>query len=371
MKNLKFKNLQSSIFNLQSNESGVALMMVLWVMVFLTVIVSEFAHSMRVEVNITRNFKEEAEALSLSEAGLNLAFAEILRDLDYLGSDKDGDSVFMKKGSEANKENMEDKPVRKGIKLGSGSINYSIIDEDSKININNASRDTIVKLLELSGVEAGEMRDAIADSIEDWRDEDSLHRLNGAEEDYYMSLPSLYHCKNGNFDTVEELLMVKGMTTEILYGNMEFASPSARKDNEEPENEKYAGIYQSLTVFGSGTINLNTAPELLLRVVKGDEEAKNIILKRQENNGVYDESQKSYMFAIESTGIIGVGSRETSASSVEPSGVESREGESEKGFNNRTTKVICRKDGSGKDAKITLRYWNDNYIPHNKTWFAG
>ena len=348
-----------------------ALMMVLWVMVFLTVIVSEFAHSMRVEVNITRNFKEEAEALSLSEAGLNLAFAEILRDLDYLGSDKDGDTVFIKKGSESNKENMEDKPVRKGIKLGSGSINYSIIDEDSKININNASRDTIVKLLELSGVEAGEMRDAIADSIEDWRDEDSLHRLNGAEEDYYMSLPSLYHCKNGNFDTVEELLMVKGMTTEILYGNMEFASRSARKDNEEPENEKYAGIYQSLTVFGSGTINLNTAPELLLRVVKGDEEAKNIILKRQENNGVYDESQKSYMFAIESTGIIGVGSRETSASSVEPSGVESREGESEKGFNNRTTKVICRKDGSGKDAKITLRYWNDNYIPHNKTWFAG
>ncbi|MBI5749416.1 MAG: general secretion pathway protein GspK [Nitrospinae bacterium] len=352
----KILNLKSKI----SNEKGVALMMVLWVMVFLTVIVSEFAHSMRVEVNITRNFKEEAEALSLSEAGLNLAFAEILRDLDYIGTDEEGSVIFVKKGIE--KEQIKDKPVRKGIKLGSGSINYSITDEDSKININNASRDTIVKLLELSGVEAGEMRDAIADSIEDWRDEDSLHRLNGAEEDYYMSLPSPYHCKNGNFDTVEELLMVKGMTTEILYGNMEIASPSARKDNEKPENEKYAGIYQYLTVFGSGTINLNTAPELLLRVVKGDEEAKNIILKRQENKGVYDENQKSYMFAIESTGII-------SGVRGQGSGVRGEEIETqntESGFNNRTTKVICRKDGSGKDAKITIRYWNDNYIPYKK-----
>ena len=365
LRNFKIFNLQSSIFN---SEKGVALMMVLWVMVFLTVIVSEFAHSMRVEVNITRNFKEEAEALSLSEAGLNLAFAEILRDLDYIASDEEGSVIFVKK--DIKKEQIEDKPVRKEIKLGSGSLNYSIIDEDSKININNASRDTIIKLLELSGVEAGEMRDTIADSIEDWRDDDSLHRLNGAEEDYYMSLSSPYHCKNGNFDTVEELLMVKGMTPEILYGNMEIASPSSRNDDEESKDEKYAGIYQYLTVFGTGTINLNTAPELLLRVVKGDEEARNIISKRQENNGVYDESQKSYMFAIESTGIIGIGSRQSSVNSQE-SGVESREDESEKGFNNRTTKVICRKDGSGKDAKITIRYWNDNYIPHNKTWFTG
>src|SRR3989338_10243082 len=131
----KILNLKSKI----SSERGVALMMVLWVMVFLTVIVSEFAHSMRVEVNITRNFKEEAEALSLSEAGLNLAFAEILRDLDYTASDEEVSVIFVKK--EIEKEQIVDKPVRKGIKLGSGSLNYSIIDEDSKININNASRD--------------------------------------------------------------------------------------------------------------------------------------------------------------------------------------------------------------------------------------
>src|SRR3990172_8904427 len=127
----KILNLKSKI----SNERGVALMMVLWVMVFLTVIVSEFAHSMRVEINITRNFKEEAEALSLSEAGLNLAFAEILKDSDYMVSDE-GDVVFVKKGINYKESPLENKPMRNGIKLGSGSIHYSIMDEDSKININ-------------------------------------------------------------------------------------------------------------------------------------------------------------------------------------------------------------------------------------------
>ncbi|MBI3815908.1 MAG: general secretion pathway protein GspK [Nitrospinae bacterium] len=381
--NLKFwtlglLNRKSKIVNRKSDERGVALLMVLWVMVFLTVIVSEFAHSMRVEINITRNFKEEAESLSLAEAGLNLAFAEILKDSGYTITDKDDDVIFVKKGVNV-QEFLEKKPVRKGIALGSGNISYYISDEDSKININSAARDTIIKLLELSGVEEGELRDIIADSIEDWRDEDSLHRLNGAEDDYYMSLPVPYHCKNGSFNTVEELLMVRGMTPEILYGNLALEESRGVENREkEPAGHKpavskanlskdgrYTGIYQYITVAGSGTINMNTAPETLLRIIRGDEEAKNIISKRQGNNGVYDDNQKSGSFTILSTGIIGVGSR-TGVPPVKESGVGSQEQENKSGFNKRTIKVICSKSGSGKDARVSIRYWNDNYIPYRK-----
>ncbi|MBI4378667.1 MAG: general secretion pathway protein GspK [Nitrospinae bacterium] len=360
-------------FSLFTSQRGVALLMVLWVMVFLTVIVSEFAHSMRVEINITKNFKEEAEALSLSEAGLNLAFAEILKDSDYMVSDE-GDVVFVKKGINYKESPLKNKPLRNGIKLGSGGIHYSIMDEDSKININAASRDTIIKLLTLSGVEAGEILDTIADSIEDWRDDDSLHRLNGAEEDYYMGLPVPYHCKNANFDTVEELLMVKGMTPEILYGNIEAGKTNLTETGETDSQgegigvrDKYTGIYQHLTVIGSGQINLNTAPELLLKVIKGDEEAKNIISKRQENNGMYDEGQKSHNFTVISTGIIGT--EKSSEDTV--TGGTSEQPEKKVGVNKRKVKVICYKDGSGKDAKLTIKYWNDNYIPYKKTEFAG
>ena len=54
----------------------------------------------------------------------------------------------------------------------------------------------------------------------DWRDKDNLHRLNGAEDDYYLSLPQPYKCKNGDFTSIEELLLVRGVTPEIFYGGL-------------------------------------------------------------------------------------------------------------------------------------------------------
>ena len=52
----------------------------------------------------------------------------------------------------------------------------------------------------------------------DWRDPDDFYRLNGAENDYYHSLSEPYECKNGDLDTIEELLLVRGVTTELYYG---------------------------------------------------------------------------------------------------------------------------------------------------------
>ena len=61
------------------NEKGVvALLLVLWVMVILVAIAGEFSYSMRTEVNITRNFKEEEESYQLALAGIERAKIEIL-----------------------------------------------------------------------------------------------------------------------------------------------------------------------------------------------------------------------------------------------------------------------------------------------------
>jgi general secretion pathway protein K len=43
------------------------------------VIVGEFCHAMRTEVNITRNFKEKTEAYYVSRAGLMQAVVELIR----------------------------------------------------------------------------------------------------------------------------------------------------------------------------------------------------------------------------------------------------------------------------------------------------
>src|SRR5207302_1022705 len=54
------------------------------------------------------------------------------------------------------------------------------------------------------------MTDDVADSILDWLDPDDDPRPNGAESNYYSALG--YSAKNGPMDSLDELLMVKGVT---------------------------------------------------------------------------------------------------------------------------------------------------------------
>ncbi|HEX8949124.1 MAG TPA: helix-hairpin-helix domain-containing protein, partial [Dissulfurispiraceae bacterium] len=76
---------------------------------------------------------------------------------------------------------------------------------------------------------------------------------HGAESDYYMSLPNPYKAKNADFDTLEELLLVKGVTPELLYGS---------------KGKK--GIIDFLTVNSrSNMINVNYAPREVLTAIPG------------------------------------------------------------------------------------------------------
>jgi DNA uptake protein ComE-like DNA-binding protein len=88
---------------------------------------------------------------------------------------------------------------------------FGFTGESAKVNINTASAD---QLMALPG-----MTDDVANAIVDWRDEDSDASPNGAESDYYLSLPEPYMAKNADFETVEELLMVRGITRPMLYGD--------------------------------------------------------------------------------------------------------------------------------------------------------
>jgi DNA uptake protein ComE-like DNA-binding protein len=88
---------------------------------------------------------------------------------------------------------------------------FGMVGEASKLNINTASYD---QLMRLPG-----MTDDVAGSIVDWRDEDSTPTNGGVESDYYLSLPEPYTAKNGPFETLSELLMVKGIDPTMLYGD--------------------------------------------------------------------------------------------------------------------------------------------------------
>jgi type II secretory pathway component PulK len=58
----------------------------------------------------------------------------------------------------------------------------------------------------------------VADAILDWLDEDEDPRPFGAEQEHYSTLPTPYAPKNGPIDSVEELLLVRGVTPALLFG---------------------------------------------------------------------------------------------------------------------------------------------------------
>ena len=87
---------------------------------------------------------------------------------------------------------------------------YGLVDEASKLNLNTAAPDILINL--------PNMPPELAYSITDWRDSNEEVLEDGAEDPYYMALATPYHCKNAAFETVEELLLVRGAYPELLYG---------------------------------------------------------------------------------------------------------------------------------------------------------
>lgn len=98
---------------------------------------------------------------------------------------------------------------------------YGLVDESSKLNLNVLPK--LEELQEGSGknllLALPEMTEEIADAILDWLDTDSEERPAGAESGYYQSQDPPYLAKNGSLSSVEELLRVRGVTPELLFGN--------------------------------------------------------------------------------------------------------------------------------------------------------
>lgn len=261
---------KDGFINPVSNQRGVSLVVVLWVVALLMAIAAEFVYTVRVESSAVMNFRDESSAEFLALAGINAGVAEVARKYDYVALDNDGEVVFLSNSEE------RDKPSRR-FGLGNGEVEYRIEDEAGKLNLNSASRDMLFSFLKASGVEEPE-RSVIADSIADWKDENHEHHLNGAEDDFYQSLQRPYGAKDGNFDTVEELLLVKGVTPKVFNGSKAEAAVGGPAGD---EIDDFKSIKDDLTVHGPGRININTAAEKVLTAFLGEGKAQEVILKRR------------------------------------------------------------------------------------------
>ena len=146
--------------------------------------------------------------------------------------------------------------------VGGGAFRVRWVDEGGKININRADEETLRRIFTNLGVEEPN-KAILVDSIMDWRDSDDLHRLNGAENDYYRSLTPPYSAKNGPFDTVEDLLWVRGMTSDLFYG---YGDANGGREQE----SQRVGLREIFTVDSPiDRVNLRTASAEVIHVLIG------------------------------------------------------------------------------------------------------
>jgi general secretion pathway protein K len=251
-----------------ARQRGFALIAVLLVLAFVAVIGAEFAYSMRLEATAARVYKETLMAGHLAEAGLEQAIRELVADFAYVGlgndrepeADKECPLVFYTRERLALK-----RLLHKEVPLGAGQFTYCITDEEARMNLNTATPERFGRLLQTLGLERQE-RDTVVDSLQDWRDPNEEHRLNGAEsEDTYLKLPVPYRSKNGNLDSLAELIQVKGVTTKLMNGQ-----------------EGQPGLAALATVKTPGQININTVSREVIKALGlGDAEWSEIEQSRR------------------------------------------------------------------------------------------
>lgn len=189
--------LSRSNMHLYYRQRGVALVLVLWVIVLLTVIAGAMATSQQAGVSMVSNARQERQGRALAAAGIQ----------------------FMALQLEQRNRPPEEQRYRVDGQLRSWqfagqTIWIGAMPDTGRINLNMADEKLLAGALLATGLEEEQM-EAIRDAILDWRDKDSEHHLAGAEDDAYEAEGRPIGARDDVFQSVEELQQVLGITPAL------------------------------------------------------------------------------------------------------------------------------------------------------------
>lgn len=245
---------------------GSALMIVLVVVMIVSLGAYTFSELMFTHNETATLSSQNIQAKWLVDAGIDVARVHLLQPHEQrmsAGGDYDNPTIFQAANVITDPNpNLTGNFTLIAPNLDSdgftAGFRYGLEDESSRLNLNSlviadtyATNGGREMLMSLPG-----MTIDIADAIMDWIDDDDDTREFGAEFDYYQSLGSPYEPNNGPFNTVEELLLVRGVVPELLFG-ADINRNGQIDTHEEPARQRVQELL-SLANSTSGDEVLNT-----------------------------------------------------------------------------------------------------------------
>lgn len=223
-----------------SGQRGSILIIVLWWMVILSVMAIALYSAVRPRLEVAGRLRDRAAAHYAATSALYLAISLVHADATP-GFDGLGEAWAN------NEAALAEIKIGGGIyALGSGrplaegpdkgEFRYGLDDEESRLNLNKAPFEALVRLFENTCDLPTMECEKLAGAVVDWRDEDDDLSESGAESVAYHELLNPYSPRNAEFQIPEELLLVKGVSPDLFH-----------------RVEPY------VTVFGTGAVNINTA----------------------------------------------------------------------------------------------------------------
>jgi type II secretory pathway component PulK len=217
----------------RAHRRGQSLVIVLWVIGLISAAAGTAVMKSTHDVRIGRIPLAGLRAKAVAQAGVARA-AELVA-LDDPAVDHLNDMWATGVDPQTQEQRLEDIGVGDGMfSIGvvrEGLFVPGLTDEQGKLNLNTADPGAVRRLVELVGPGSGAAPDDIAAAVADWRDAPDGAHCAG-------TVPA---CHNAPFDTVDELRLVPGMTPEL-----------------------FTALERYVTVYGTGTVNANTAPAEVL-----------------------------------------------------------------------------------------------------------
>ena len=179
----------------RSGVRGIVLLMVLWVIVLLTVLVSSYVQSASTEGQQARFMLNTTQARYAAEAGMHRAVFELYNPTTEMRWKADGRPYEMS--------------------FDGANVTIEIVDETGKIDINSGDQKLLAAMFARAGVEPLRA-EKLAGAVVDWRDPDEIVSINGAEKGEYISAGLKTGPRNQYFVTVSELQQVLGMDYDLF-----------------------------------------------------------------------------------------------------------------------------------------------------------